>query len=87
VGSLARRLSALEDVAEAARLRHYRAAAAGAGVPVEEFMALAGEFEQLVDRLQAQGRSFREIIGAVAAKAGVDPDDLERQAIALADSW
>jgi len=87
VGSLARRLTALEEIAEAARLRPYRLLAAELGMPVEELMNEAEQFERLVDRLRAAGKTERQIIEAVAAAAGADPDKLEQEARALADTW
>ena len=79
MGSLARRLSALEEIAEAARLRPYKRLAAELGCPLEELMADVAQEEARIARLRAQGRTVQQIVEQVATEQGVTVEALERE--------
>jgi hypothetical protein len=67
MGQLGRRVDALEQIAEAARLRSYRQMAIDRGVPVDEFLAEAKAVQAFVDRLIGQGLTMDEIMARCAA--------------------
>ena len=79
MGRLARLLTALEEIAEAARLRPYRTIAAELGCPLEELLAEVAQEEALYARLRAQGRTVQQIVEQVATEQGVTVEALERE--------
>ena len=84
---LSRRLDALEQLAEEARLRPLRILASECGVPYERLLARYEERRAETARLRAEGHSEREILALVAARLGVLPDELRRRADELTERF
>jgi hypothetical protein len=83
MGQLGRRLDALEQIAEEARLRPIRLLAEERGLP---FDAVRGHFERLhaeMARLRAEGLTYDQIVAAKVARMGLSPEELERRCAAL----
>jgi len=79
VGSLARRLTALEEIAEAARLRPYRKLAAELGAPFEEILREVEMEQARMERLLAGGLSLEDLLEQQAARHGISVEALERE--------
>ena len=80
MAGLDRRVAALEQIAEEARLRPYRILAAERGIPFEDLMRSLERVRAKNDRLRAAGLTERQILKARAADLGIDPDELQRRA-------
>ena len=83
MGQLARRVDALEQIAEEVRLRPYRLIAQERGLPFEDLLERVERIRGERDQMQAQGLTEREIVEAKAARMGVSPDELLRRTDAL----
>jgi len=79
MSGLPRRLSALEAIAEAARLRPYQRLAAELGCPLEELLAETDREQARIARLRAQGLSVQQILERQAAEHGITVAQLERE--------
>ena len=78
-GRLGNRVDALEAIAEEVRYRPHRLLAAAHGIDPEGVIANAKRYEEMRDRMLADGKGEREIVEAMAARLGLDPDDLLRR--------
>lgn len=87
MSGLGRRLDALEQRAEEARIRPYRIIAAERGIPFEALMQKVEQVRAERDRLRAAGKTDRQILEATAADLGVSPDELRRRAEELAERF
>ena len=83
VGSLARRITALEEIAPPARLRPYPAIAAELGCPLEELMAETDREQARYGRLLAGGATVRQVLEQVAAEHGITVEALEVECEAI----
>ena len=77
MNTLKRRLSALEKVAEEARMRPYRQFAAAHGVSVEQLMADVEDERSLVNRLQSEGLAPDAIMERCAEAWGMSLGELQ----------
>ena len=80
MANLSRRLAALEEIAEELRLRPFRELAAEHGVPFETLMELFAQAKAETARLRAEGLSEDEIVERHAARVGMTPAELRREA-------
>ena len=83
MAALGRRVAALEQIAEEARLRPLRILAAEQGIPFEDLLRSLERIRTEHERLRAAGLTERQILEARAAALGIDPDELQRRADAL----
>jgi hypothetical protein len=84
---LDRRLDALEQLAEEVRLRPLRTIAEERGLDFERFREIYEACHARTKRVRAEGLSERQILEATAARLGIEPDELELRAEALADRF
>jgi hypothetical protein len=75
-----RRLSALEEIVEAMRLRPYHELAAEHGIPLDTLMEIFARAKAETAALRARGLSEDEIIRLKAERLGMDPAELRREA-------
>ncbi len=87
MSNVGRRLNALEQIAEEVRYRPHRRLAAETGADPDSLIAGAKRFEALRDRLLAEGKSEGEVVEAIAAEVGMDPDELRRRAEVLLERF
>ena len=80
MANLSRRLAALEAIAEEMRLRPFRQLAEEHGVPFETLVELFEQAKAESARLRAEGLSEDEIVERHAARVGMTPADLRREA-------
>ena len=80
MSTLNRRLDALEEIAEAIRLRPFREIAEERGIPLDELMAIFERAKAETAHLRAQGLGDDDIIRLKAQQLGMDPAQLQREA-------
>ena len=74
---LAKRLDALEAIAEQVRLRPFRELAEERGIPLETLMRHYHQCRTRTAELRAQGRTDEQIIMATAERIGCTVDELK----------
>ena len=83
MGQLARRVDALEQIAEEVRLRPYRLIAQERGIPFEDLMERVARIRARRHQMQARVLTDRQIIEVKAGDLGITPDELLRRADTL----
>ena len=76
MSGLGKRLTALEELAEEARLRPFRELAEERGVPYERLMATYHEGKAHNAELRARGLTEEQIVGATAQRIGRTVEEL-----------
>jgi len=80
MSTLNRRLDALEEIAEAIRLRPFREIAEERGIPLEELMAIFERAKAETAELRSKGLTEDQIIAMKAEQLGMNPAELRREA-------
>ena len=75
---LAKRLEALEAVAEEARIAPYRRKAAEYGIPLDEALATVAEISEFVEHHRRRVSSLDELLTRCAERWGLPLDALRR---------
>ena len=84
MSGLERRIDALEQIAERARLRQMEELANQRGVSLDVLMARYAEAQAERARLRAEGFTDDEITALKATRLGMPVDELRRRAVDLA---